>query len=131
VFFRRRLKNGMYNKNFMHRKEIYYKDIYTLHYELMSTKYYKRSPANVTLIFWQYFYNIYSSSLKTLSAASVSSCVTTSSIMVSAMLIISDDSFASASTSGSKASRGGDNSTMVESINKFEVTKIKNKVKSY
>jgi hypothetical protein len=39
----------------------------------MSTKYYKHSPINVTLIFWPYFYNIYSSSLKTLSAASVSS----------------------------------------------------------
>jgi hypothetical protein len=39
----------------------------------MSTKYYKHSPANVTLIFWQYFYNIYSSSFKTLSADSVSS----------------------------------------------------------
>jgi hypothetical protein len=28
--FRRRLKNGMYNKNFMHHKEIDYKVIYTL-----------------------------------------------------------------------------------------------------
>jgi hypothetical protein len=51
--------------------------------------------------------------------------------MVSAMLIIFDDSFASASASGSKGFRRGDNSAGVESINKFEVTKIKNKVKSY
>jgi hypothetical protein len=63
----------MYNKNFMHRKEIDYNVINTLHYELMSTKYYKHRPANVILIFWQYFYNIYSPSLKTLSTASVSS----------------------------------------------------------
>jgi hypothetical protein len=51
--------------------------------------------------------------------------------MVSAMLIISDDSFASASASGSEGSGGGDSSAVVENVNKFEVTKIKNKVKSY
>jgi hypothetical protein len=79
----------------------------------MSTKYYKHSPANVTLIFWQCFYNIYSSYLKTLSTASVSSRVTTSSIMVSAMLIISDDAFVSASASGSRGSGGGDSSAAV------------------
>ena len=97
----------------------------------MSTNYYKHSPTNVTLIFWQYFYNIYSSSLKTLSAASVSSCVTTSSIMVSAMLIISDDSFASASASGSKGSGGGDSSATVENVNYFEVAKVNNKGKNH
>jgi hypothetical protein len=53
--FSLKAQKGMYNKNFMHRKEIDYKVIYTLHYKLMSTKYYKRRPANVTLIFWQYF----------------------------------------------------------------------------
>jgi hypothetical protein len=31
VFFRQRLKNGMYNKSFMHHKEMNYKAIYTLH----------------------------------------------------------------------------------------------------
>jgi hypothetical protein len=51
--------------------------------------------------------------------------------MVSAMLIISHDSFTSASASGSKGSEGGDSSVVVENINKFEVTKIRNKVKSY
>jgi hypothetical protein len=51
--------------------------------------------------------------------------------MVSSMLVLSDDSFASTSASGSKGSGRGDNSAGVESINKFEVTKIKNKVKSY
>jgi hypothetical protein len=45
--------------------------------------------------------------------------------MVSAMLIIFDDSFASASASGLKGSGGGDSSAVVENINKFEVTKIK------
>jgi hypothetical protein len=55
----------------------------------------------------------------------------TSSKMVSAMLIIFYDSFASASASRSKGSGGGDSSAAVENENKFEVTKIKNKVKSY
>jgi hypothetical protein len=41
--------------------------------------------------------------------------------MVSAMLIISDDSFASASASGSKGSGGGDSSATVENVNYFEV----------
>jgi hypothetical protein len=51
--------------------------------------------------------------------------------MVSAMLIISDDSFASASANGSKGYGGGDSSAVVENINKFEVTKIKDKFKSH
>jgi hypothetical protein len=51
--------------------------------------------------------------------------------MVSAMLIISDDSFASASASGSKGSGGGDSLAAIENVNKFEVTKIKHKVKRY
>jgi hypothetical protein len=45
------------------------------------------------------------------------------------MLIISDDYFASASASGSKGSGGGDSSAVIENINKFEITKIKNKIK--
>jgi hypothetical protein len=55
----------------------------------------------------------------------------TLSIMVSAMLIISTDSFASGSTNDSKGSGGGDSSAAVENVNQFEVTKINNKVKSY
>jgi hypothetical protein len=51
--------------------------------------------------------------------------------MVSAILIISDDSFASASASGSKGSKGGDSSAVVENVNKFGATKMKNKVKIY
>jgi hypothetical protein len=51
--------------------------------------------------------------------------------MLSAMLIISADSFASGSINDLKGSEGGDSSAMVENVNKFEVTKIKNKVKSY
>jgi hypothetical protein len=39
------------HKNFMHHKEVNYKTIYILHSKPMSTKYYKHSPANVTLIF--------------------------------------------------------------------------------
>jgi hypothetical protein len=42
-----------------------------------------------------------------------------------------DDSFASASAISLKGSRGGDSSAAVENVNKFEVTEIKNKVKSY
>jgi hypothetical protein len=51
--------------------------------------------------------------------------------MVSAMLIISVDSFTSGSASDSKGSGGGDSSAAVENVNQFEVTKINNKVKSY
>jgi hypothetical protein len=39
------------HKSFMHRKEMNYKAIYILHSKPMSTRYYKHSPANVTLIF--------------------------------------------------------------------------------
>jgi hypothetical protein len=39
------------HKNFMHRIEMNYRIIYILHSKPMSTKYYKHSPANVTLIF--------------------------------------------------------------------------------
>jgi hypothetical protein len=81
--------------------------------------------------FGNVFTNSYSSSFKTLSAASVSSWVTTSSIMASAMLIISVDSFASGSASNSKGSGGGDSSAAVENVNQFEVIKINNRVKSY
>jgi hypothetical protein len=81
--------------------------------------------------FGNVFTNSYSSSFKTLSAASVRSWVTTSSIMASAMLIISVDSFASGSASNSKGSGGGDSSAAVENVNQFEVIKINNRVKSY
>jgi hypothetical protein len=47
------------------------------------------------------------------------------------MLIISDDSFASASASDSKDSGGGESSAAVENVNQFEVTKVKNKVKNH
>jgi hypothetical protein len=50
--------------------------------------------------------------------------------MLSAMLIISADSFASGSINDSKGSGGGDSSTAVENVNKFEVTKIKIKLKA-
>jgi hypothetical protein len=55
----------------------------------------------------------------------------TSSKMLSAMLIISADSFVFGSISDLKGSGGGDSSVVVENVNKFEVTKIENKVKSY
>jgi hypothetical protein len=47
------------------------------------------------------------------------------------MLIIFDDSFASASASDSKGSGGGDSSAMIENVNQFEVTKVNNKVKNH
>ena len=51
--------------------------------------------------------------------------------MLSAMLIISAGSLASGSINDSKGLGGGDSSAAVENVNKFEVTKIENKVKSY
>jgi hypothetical protein len=77
------------------------------------------------------FTNSYSSSFKTLSVASTSSWVTTASIIVSAMLIISADSFASGSANDSKGSGREDSSAAVENVNRFEVTKINNKVKTH
>jgi hypothetical protein len=50
--------------------------------------------------------------------------------MVSAMLMISDDAFVSASASGLRGSGGGDSSAAVENVNKFEVAKIKIKLKA-
>jgi hypothetical protein len=50
--------------------------------------------------------------------------------MLSAMLIISTDSFASGSINDSKGSGGGDSSAAVGNVNKFEVTKIKKKLKA-
>jgi hypothetical protein len=47
------------------------------------------------------------------------------------MLIFSDDSFASASASGSKGSGGGDSSAVVENVNYFEVAKVNNKGKNH
>jgi hypothetical protein len=38
------------HKSFMHHKEMNYKAFHILHSKPMSTKYYKHSPANVTLI---------------------------------------------------------------------------------
>jgi hypothetical protein len=38
------------HRNFMHHKEMNYKTTYILHSKPMSSKYYKHSPANVTLI---------------------------------------------------------------------------------
>ena len=77
------------------------------------------------------FTNSYSSSFKTLYAASVSNWVTTSSIIVSAMPIISADSFASGSTNDSKGSGRGDSLAVVENVDQFEFTKINNKVKTH
>jgi hypothetical protein len=47
------------------------------------------------------------------------------------MIIISDDSFASASASNSKGSEGGDSSAAIENVNQFEVTKVYNKVENH
>jgi hypothetical protein len=47
------------------------------------------------------------------------------------MLIISDDSLASTSASGSKGSGKGDSSAAVENVNYFEVAKVNNKGKNH
>jgi hypothetical protein len=51
--------------------------------------------------------------------------------MLSAMLIIFAGSFAFGSINDSKGSGGGDSSVAVENVDKFKITKIENKVKSY
>jgi hypothetical protein len=79
-------------------------ELQTIHILHSSTKYYKHSSANVTIIFYKCFYNSYSSSFKTLSAASVNNLVTTSSTIASAILIIYIVFFVSGSASGSNGS---------------------------
>jgi hypothetical protein len=61
----------------------------------------------------QYYYNRNYSSPRTFSAFSFSNLLTTSSIMDSAMLMMSNDSFISGSTRGSYGSGGGDSSAVV------------------
>ena len=51
VFFSPKAQKRYVHKSFMHRKEMNYKTIHISHSKPMSTKYYKHSPANVTLIF--------------------------------------------------------------------------------
>jgi hypothetical protein len=77
------------------------------------------------------FYNNSYSSFKTDSTASFSSRVTASSIIASAMLVISSSFFASGLSNDSNGSRGGDSSATIENVNKFEVTNLKNQAKSY
>jgi hypothetical protein len=76
------------------------------------------------------FYNNSYSSFKTVSAASFSSRETASSIIASATFVISSSFSASVSAIDSKGSGGGDSSAVIQNVNKFEVTKIKHKVKN-
>jgi hypothetical protein len=94
VFFRRRLRNGMY-ANFMHRKEIYYINIHIdiqclthvriLHFPNTTFLKYTRSQ----------------SSFKIFSAASFNSLLTTSSTTSSTIFIVSNAAFMAGLASGS------------------------------
>jgi hypothetical protein len=70
-------------------------------------------PLSHTSSISKYYYNRNYSSLRNFSATSFRSLSTTSSIMESAMLIISSASFISGSARGSYGSGGGDSSTEV------------------
>jgi hypothetical protein len=133
-FFCRRLKKR-YVCSFMHRKEINYNN---LHIQFKSNVTY--FCYNRSLIFLQlfhtssiskYYYNKIYSSLRTFSATSFKSLSTTSSIMESAMLIISTASFISRSGRGLYGSDGGDSSAEVGKIisqkpqSKYRSQKIK------
>ena len=86
------------------------------------SKYYINIPNVFTIISYSYF--------RTASTALFSSRVTASSIIASAILVISSSFFASGSANDPKGSGGGDSSAATQNINKFEVTKIKHKVKN-
>jgi hypothetical protein len=110
----------------MHRKELSYNQL--IHY----VQNYKNITHFVQQILHsKCFYNNSYSSFKTASAASFNSRETTSSKIASTILVISSSLFASGSAVGSKGSREGDSSTAIENVNKFEVAKIKHKVRSY
>jgi hypothetical protein len=94
VFFRRRLRNGMY-ANFMHRKEIYYINI---HIDIQCLTHVRilHFP-NTTLL--KYIRS--QSSFKIFSAASFSSLLIASSTASSAIFIVSNAAFMAGSASGS------------------------------
>jgi hypothetical protein len=110
----------------MHRKELSYKQLI----------YYIQNYKNIThfvqqILHSKYFYNNSYSSFKTASVSSFNSRETTSSKIASAILAISSSLFASRSAVGSKGSGEGDSSAAIENVNKFEVAKIKQEVRSY
>jgi hypothetical protein len=110
----------------MHRKDISYKQL--IHY----IQNYKNITHFVQQILHsKCFYNNIYSSFKTASAASFNSRETTSPKIASAILVISSSLFASGSAVGLKGSGEGDSSAAIENVNKFEVAKIKHKVRSY
>jgi hypothetical protein len=110
----------------MHRKELSYKQLI----------YYIQSYKNITHLVQQIlhskcFYNNNYSSFKTASAASFNSREKTPSKIASAILVISSSLFAFVSADGSKGSGEEDSSAVIENVNKFEVAKIKHKVRSH
>jgi hypothetical protein len=110
----------------MHCKELSYKQLI----------YYIQNYKNIThfvqqILHSKCFYNNSYSSFKTASAASFNSRETASSKIASAILAISSSLFASGSAVGSKGSGEGDSLAAIENVNKFEVAKIKHKVRSY
>jgi hypothetical protein len=70
-------------------------------------------PLSYTSSISKYYYNKTYSSLRTFSAASFSNLLTTSSIIDSAMFMMSNDSFIFGSARGSYGSGGGDSSDEV------------------
>jgi hypothetical protein len=109
----------------MHRKELNCKQLiyYIQNYKMLHTLFSKYYIPNV-------FYNNSYSSFKTVSTASFSSRETASSIIASATLVISSSFSASGSAIDSKGFGGGDSSVAIENVNKFEVTKLKIKLKA-
>jgi hypothetical protein len=110
----------------MHRKELSYKQLI----------YYIQSYKNIThfvqkILHSKCFYNNNYSSFKTASTVSFNSRETASSKIASAILVISSSLFASGSAVGSKGSGEEDSSAAIEKVNKFEVAKIKHKVRSH
>jgi hypothetical protein len=84
-------------------------------------------PLSYTSSISKYYYNKIYSSLRTFSATSFKSLSMTSSIMESAMLIISNASFISGSARGSYGSDGGDSSA---EVGKLINSKPQNKYRS-
>ena len=110
----------------MHRKELSYKQLI----------YYIQNYKNIThfvqqILHSKCFYNNIYSSFKTTSVASFNSREIASSKIASAILVISSSLFASRSAGGSKGSGEGDSSAAIENVNKFELAKIKHKVRSH
>jgi hypothetical protein len=118
-FFRRRLKKWYVSMFYASQRNKLQQSTYLIQYYILQTLHSFATRGLIflhlfyTSSFSKCFYNKTYSSLRTFSATSFSSLLTTSSIMDLVMLMMSNDSFISGSARGSYSYDGGDSSAVV------------------